>query len=174
MARVRGQSPIVAAVGGLLVGAAAAGGTWLVRRRYRSGAPDRERDRLETDVVDALCADEVAGSCAIDVAALGPGIIELTGEVPDEEASDRAAAVAGAVEGVHTVVNRLDVAMLERHLDETRRRHEAGDPALAAQGWEGVRSGMGTRRQGPTDPARPDDSQEMREDALGLMDGRRR
>ena len=55
---------------------------------------------------------------------------------------------------VHTVVNRLTVEMLEQHLEDTRRRHEDGAPQLHERRWEGMGTGMGARRQGPTDPPR--------------------
>lgn len=173
MARARGRQNLLAGLVGVAVGAAAAGGTWWLRRRQHPGVRglDRESARLEARVVDALCEDEVAGSCPIDVAALGHGVIELTGKVPDEGAADRAAEVAQRVEGVHTIVNRLEVELVERHLAETRRRREEGAPELNQHGWEGMRSGMGARRQGPTDPSRADDSTAMKEDSIGL-DGR--
>lgn len=172
MARRRGSRNLLASLVGVVAGAAAASGTYWLRRRQRAGfGLDRGSVRLETDVVDALCEDEVAGACPIDVAALGPGIIELSGTVPDDGAAARAASVAQRVAGVHTVVNRLSIEQLERHLADTRRRHEAGAPELQQSGWEGMRSGMGAHRQGPTDPALPDDSVEMTGDAIGL-DGR--
>ena len=173
MRRARGGSNLLAGLVGFAAGAAAAGGTWWLRRRQRAGAGglDRESARLEASVVDALCEDEVAGHCPIDVAALGHGIIELTGKVPDEGAADRAAEVAQRVDGVHTVVNRLEVELIERHLADTRRRREEGAPELNQHGWEGMRAGMGAHRQGPTEPPRADDSAALTEDSIGL-DGR--
>lgn len=174
MRRARGNRNLLANLVGLAAGAAAASGTYWLRRQGHFGGstgPDRAAERLETDVVDALCEDEVTGNCPIDVATLGNGIIELSGTVPDEAASERATEVAQRVHGVHTVVNRLVVEMLEKHMEETRRRHDEGAPELQAQQWEGMGSGMGTRRQGATDPPRADDSTSMKEDAIGL-DGR--
>jgi hypothetical protein len=163
---------LYAGIVGLAAGTAAAGSTYFIRRRWARQNQERVYDHLEVDVVDALCADDVAGSCPIDVAALGPGLIELTGTVPDEAAATRAAEVAQRVDGVHTVVNRLTVEVLEQHLAENRRRRETGAAELNARGWEGVGSGMGARRQGEeTDPNRDDDSQAMTEDAIG-SDGR--
>ena len=171
--RARGNGNLLANLVGLAAGAAAAGGTYWLRQRGRLGERriDRVAERLEIDVVDALCGDEVTGTCPIDVAAIDHGIIELSGTVPDEAASERAAAVAQRVDGVHTVVNRLIAEKVERHLEDTRRRHEDGAPELNQSGWEGLRTGMGARRQGATDPARADDSTAMKEDAIGL-DGR--
>lgn len=165
---------LLAGIVGLAAGGAAAGGTFLIRRRMRGRSAEPGYDRLEIDVVDALCADEIAGSCAIDVAALGPGLVELTGRVPDQDAAGRAAAVAQRVAGVHTVVNRLVVERVEQQLEETRRRYGAGDPELRARRWDGVSSGMGARRQGAeTDPDQGDDSQVAIEDAARMDDGMR-
>jgi len=160
---------LLAGLAGLAVGTAVAGGAYLLRRRIGSRSPLRAQERLEAAVVTALRSDDVAGRCAIDVAGLGPGMIELSGRVPNQEAADRAAETAQRVLGVHTVVNRLSVERVELHLEETRRRYGAGDPALRAGGWEGMRSGMGARRQSTaTDPARPDDSAHLKEEAIGL------
>lgn len=165
---------LLAGIVGLAAGSAAAGGTFFIRRRMRGRPGEPGYDRLEIDVVDALCGDEIAGSCAIDVAALGPGLVELTGRVPDQEAAGRAAAVAQRVAGVHTVVNRLVVERVEQQLEETRRRYGEGDPELRARRWDGVSSGMGRQRQGAdTDPDRTDDSQAAIEDAAGPDDGMR-
>jgi len=159
---------VFAGIVGLAAGTAAAGGTFLLRRSWRQRSQAGVYESLEIAVVDALCADDVAGACPIDVAALGPGLIELTGTVPDEAAGARAAEVAQRVAGVHTVVNRLVVEQLEHRLAETRRRRAAGAAELSAGGWEGLNSGMGSRRLGDqTDPQADDDSQAMVEDAIG-------
>jgi osmotically-inducible protein OsmY len=131
MRRARGNRNLLASLVGLAAGAAAASGTYWLRQRGHFGGStrtDRDAERLETDVVDALCDDEVTGDCPIDVAMLGRGIIELSGEVPDEAASERATEVAQRVHGVHTVVNRLVVKMLETHMEATRRRHDEAVP----------------------------------------------
>ena len=169
-----GHRSRLAGIVGLVAGTAVAGATYLLRRRRRGRSPDRTGERLETAVVDALCADEIAGACPIDVAAAGPGLIELSGRVPDQNTAARAAEVAGQVMGVHTVVNRLTVERTEQQWDSTRRRYFQGDPGLRASGWEGLRSGMGARRrEEETDPARADDSQPGAEDAIGLDGGMR-
>jgi hypothetical protein len=139
----------------------------MLRRFQERSRLDPSLEQLETETVDALCADPVTGRCAIDVAALGPGVIELSGSVPDEDASDRAADVVQRVAGVATIVNRLRVEVLERHFEETKRRHDEGDPSLQAAGWEGMRAGMGARRQGSqTEPNRADDSVPLRENSI--------
>lgn len=133
MRRARGNRNLLASLVGLAAGAAAASGAYWLRQRGHFGGStrtDRDAERLETDVVDALCDDEVTGDCPIDVATLGRGIIELSGTVPDEAASERAVEVTQRVHGVQTVVNRLAVEMLEKHMEETRRRHDDGAPDL--------------------------------------------
>lgn len=167
MSRIRFSRSLLAGTLGVGAGAAYAAVRMLLRRRQERPPLDPELEQLETDAVDALCADAVTGRCAIDVAALGPGVIELSGSVPDEAASDRAADVVQRVQGIATVVNRLRVEVLERHLEDTRRRRGAGEPALHASGWEGMRAGMGARRQGPqTEPARRDDAADLQNEAI--------
>lgn len=137
MRRVRGKGNMLASLVGLAAGAAAASGAYWLRRRGHFGGitrTDRDAERLETDVVDALCDDEVTGNCPIDVAMLGSGIIELSGTVPDEAASERATEVAQRVHGVHTVVNRLAVEMLEKHMEETRQRNDEVTPEVGLNG----------------------------------------
>lgn len=120
-------------------------------------------EALEEEAVDALRRDPVTGACAIDVAALAPGIIELTGVVPTHDAGQRAARLLHALTGVRTVVNRLDEGSVEEQLAFSRVRRASGDAASRERHWYGVRVGMGRRRQSPeTEPARPDDSVERR------------
>ena len=151
----------VALVVGVAAGAAAAvyfGWRGLRRRRSRQAELATPFAALENATVEALRADERAGSRAIDVAALGAGIIELTGTVGTEEEARRAVEVAQRVEDVHTVVNRLEIGAVEEHIVRTRRRFDDGDPALTESHWYGVRVGTGRRRQGvSTDPDRNDD-----------------
>jgi hypothetical protein len=119
--------------------------------------------RLEDAVVEALRRDATTGACAIDVAALGPGIIELSGVVPTQEVGQRAARLLHALTGVRTVVNRLEVGSLEDRLADNRQRRAEGEPALRDRQWYGVRVGTGRRRQSPdTDPDRPDDTVERK------------
>jgi hypothetical protein len=98
----------------LIVGAAAGVGLAayaLMRLARRGRAVPKlppELDSLEEAAVEALRNDEVTGNCAIDVAAIAPGILELSGFVPDHDAAERAVRVLHALTGVRTVVNRLD------------------------------------------------------------------
>lgn len=134
----------------------------LVRRRRARAVPG-VLDRLEESAVEALRRDRVTGGCAIEVGAVGPGIIELTGTVPTQEAGDRAARLLHAVAGVRTVVNRLETGTLEEHLAENRWRRAQGEPSLRERTWYGVRVGTGRRRQSvETDPSRPDDTVERK------------
>jgi hypothetical protein len=168
---LKSQRNVFAGIVALAAATAAAGSTYFLRRTWRQRRADGVYEGLEVAVVDALCADDVAGACPIDVAALGPGIIELSGNVPDEAAGARAAEVAGRVDGVHTVVNRVTVERVERHLAETRRRRAAGEAQLSASGWEGLSSGMGSGRQGEqTEPSASADAPHMVENAIGADD----
>ena len=122
---------------------------------------------IEQRVVDALVEDEVIAGRSIEVAALSYGIVEITGEVQDDEEARRVVALAQSVPGVRTVLNRMDVADLEGRLAETRQRYDDGDPALHETHWYGVRVGTGTRRQGrSTDPDQRDDRVDIVERTL--------
>lgn len=132
-------------------------------RRARSTQPRTVREmnelaELEESVVEALRVDAVTGSCAIDVTAIGPGIVELSGVVPTEEAAQRAARLMHAVPGVRTVINRLEEGSVEERLAENRARRERGEPETLERHWTGLGVGTGRRRQSPsTDPDRPSD-----------------
>lgn len=83
------QRNMFASIVGLAAGTAAASSTFFLRRALRQRSRAGVYEQLEVAVVDALCADDVAGACPIDVAAVGPGVIELSGTVPDEAAGAR-------------------------------------------------------------------------------------
>lgn len=120
-------------------------------------------DYLEDAAVDVLRRDPQTGACAIDVAATGPGMIELTGVVPTQEVSQRAARLLHSLPGVRTVVNRLDTGALEQQLATNRTRRARGEPATRERQWYGVRVGTGRRRQSlDTDPGRTDDTVKRR------------
>jgi hypothetical protein len=133
--------------------------------RGRHGRADRgpelpaELDALEDSAVEMLRRDPATGECAIDVAAIAPGIVELTGYVPTQEAGQRAARVLHSLPGVRTVISRLEVGSYESRLAEARGRHARGEPETLERQWYGVRVGTGRRRQSPaTEPSRTDDS----------------
>ncbi|HEX6307884.1 MAG TPA: BON domain-containing protein [Longimicrobiales bacterium] len=135
----------------------------LVRRRQRRTPPATVLDHLEDAAVGVLRRDAVTGSCAIDVAAIAPGIIELTGIVPTQEIGQRAARLLHALAGVRTVINRLETRALEQHLAENREMRARGEPWTRERQWYGVRVGTGRRRQSiDTDPGRNDDTVKRR------------
>ena len=107
-----------------------------------------EGSELEERVLEAFINDPIMSERAVDIGALGEGIIELTGWVYTDEESDHAVTLTRGVPGVETVVNRLDVRAEEDEIEENRRRFESGDPALTEARWEGNRVGTGRRRQG--------------------------
>lgn len=139
----------------------------LVRRRGSALPHTSDLDHLEDAAVDALRRDPQTGSAAIDVAALGPGMIELTGVVPTHEVAQRAARLMHALPGVRTVVNRLDTGAVEQHLASNRVRRARGEPALRERQWYGVRVGTGRRRQSAdTDPGPTEDAVKRRSRGL--------
>jgi hypothetical protein len=144
---------------------------WLGRLRPPGWAKLRHRHEmgsLEQRVLAVLEEDADLSHRAIGVAAIAGGIIELTGRVATEEEAARAVGLAGEVAGVRTVLNRLDSAALEDHLEVTRRRMSEGDPSLAETQWSGQGVGMGRRRQSRwTDPPRPDDRADILSRELG-------
>jgi hypothetical protein len=125
---------------------------------------------LEDAVLDAFLDDEVLAERGIDVGAISEGIVELSGSVLTRGEAMHAVAVAQGVQGVATVVNRMDI------VEERERLHprfdDTDDEGFAMSGeWTGHQSGMGSRRQGEeTDPARRDDSHHQREVAMEQAD----
>jgi hypothetical protein len=154
----------------VLAAAAVAGATLIsfaflriARRRGRRVPSTSALDFLEDSAVAALRRDPQTGVCAIDVAAIAPGIVELTGNVPTHEVGQRAARLLHALPGVRTVINRLDAGTLEQHLADNRNRRARGEPATRERQWYGVRVGTGRRRQSAdTDPGRLDDTVKRR------------
>lgn len=114
-------------------------------------SPDAE---LEERVLEAFHNDPILAERAVDIGALGEGIIELSGWVHTEDEADHAVTLTRGVPGVNTVVNRLDVRAEVDELEDAARRVSEGDPALTGARWEGNRVGTGRRRQGTS--AEPD------------------
>lgn len=137
-------------------------------RLRRMGPEQRALNALEDRVLEAFYADPVLGDRGIDIGAISPGIIELSGSVWAEEEAERAVRVATGVNGVRTVVNRMDVEDEARHFERTRRRlEEEGSGLTSLQHGTARVGGMGMRRQGrETDPDRPDDSHDIGMGAL--------
>lgn len=126
-------------------------------RLRRMAVEQDELMQLEELVLDAFLADPILGERGIDIGAISPGIIELSGSVRSEEEADQAVHAANAVEGVRTVVNRLEIE------SETRARGGGGEGSE----WTGRMVGMNRRRQGrQTDPETNDDSQPQTAKAL--------
>jgi hypothetical protein len=113
-----------------------------------------EGEELEERVLEAFRNDPILSERAVDIGAIGRGIIELTGWVHAEDESHHAVVVTRGVPGVETVVNRLTVREDEDRLDETGRRYERGEAETSAR-WEGQGVGTGRPRQGSSgDPGR--------------------
>jgi osmotically-inducible protein OsmY len=138
--------------------------------RLRRAVRDQDEvTRLEDAVLDAFLADEVLGERGIDVGAISRGIIELSGSVYTDDEADRAVRLAQRVDGVDTVVNRLDVED-DGHL-RGRFPLRDDDAARRETEWTGLNVGMGRRRQGrDTDPDRSDDSRHIQEVSLEHTD----
>lgn len=106
---------------------------------------------LEERVLEAFNNDPILAERAIDIGAMGAGIIELSGWVDSDDEAEHAMTVARGVPGVETVVNRLMIDDEEQQLGENVRRRQDGDPALSEARWEGQQVGTGRRRQGTSD-----------------------
>ena len=108
---------------------------------------DEDDEALEERVLEAFRNDPVLAERAIDIGAIGDGIIELTGWVHEPDEATHAVTITRGVPGVETVVNRLDVrvATSEDAMDEV-----SDDPNAPLPGgrWEGQQVGTGRRRQG--------------------------
>jgi hypothetical protein len=96
-----------------------------------------EGEMLEERVLEAFRNDPVLSERAIDIGAIGTGIIELTGWVHAEDETHHAVTVTRGVPGVETVVNRLTVREEEERYDERGRRYRAGDEETSPR-WEGM------------------------------------
>lgn len=124
-----------------------------VHRRFEEEEEQYQVDgeaeaELEERVLEAFENDPTLGERAVDIGALGEGVIELSGWVHTDDESEHAVTIARGVPGVETVVNRLTVGEDEERFEENARRVEEGDPALTESRWEGQRVGTGRRRQG--------------------------
>ena len=108
---------------------------------------DEDDQELEERVLEAFRNDPTLSERAIDIGAIGDGIIELTGWVHEADEATHAVTITRGVPGVETVVNRLDVRLAgsEESMDEID-----DDPNAPLPGgrWEGQQVGTGRRRQG--------------------------
>ena len=142
--------------------------------RFRPGRLRREpRDQdelllMEDTVLDAFLGDALLRDRGIDVGAISPGIVELSGAVFTRGEAAHAVAVAQGVEGVRTVVNRMEVDDGRGHSSSP---DAEDDVRTSGSEWTGHSSGMGSRRQGrDSDPFHRDDSHRQREMALERAD----
>lgn len=149
-----------------------AGGVPVQERPGRLRRDARDQDELltlEDAVLDAFLEDELLFERGIDVGAISRGIVELSGSVFTRGEAAHAVAVAQTVNGVATVVNRMEI---EDERERLHPRFDTDDEGFEMSGeWTGHQSGMGSRRQGEeTDPARRDDSHHQREVAMEQAD----
>lgn len=133
--------------------------------RTPRGVPDEDAlASLEDDVIDAFLEDPVLSERGIDVGCVGRGILELSGSVHSADEAERAVRLARRIDGVTTVVNRMEVDH-----DGRRAGNEGWEGKMGGE-WTGRQVGMGQRRQSEeTDPG-ADDSQHLREVALEASD----
>lgn len=151
----------VLVAGVALTGAAA---LYAVSRLMKSGpvAGRLERRGLETAVIKALLKDEIARSQGIDVAAVGAGVIEVSGNINSQSDARHVVDVIDAVPGVHAVLNRLEIPSVENRLQRNSKKNAGESPR-----WYGGSVGIGRRRQGmDTEPPRRDDSIALRSRSL--------
>ena len=114
---------------------------------------DEDDEVLEERVLEAFRNDPILSERAVDIGAIGDGIIELTGWVHEPDEATHAVTITRGVPGVETVVNRLDVRLggaAEEEIDEIE-----DDPSAPIPGgrWEGQQVGTGRRRQGNSSEA---------------------
>ena len=107
---------------------------------------DGEDEALEERVLEAFRNDPTLSERAIDIGAIGDGIIELTGWVHEPDEATHAVTITRGVPGVETVVNRLDVRLAGAE-DPVEIEDDPSAPIPGAR-WEGQQVGTGRRRQG--------------------------
>lgn len=109
---------------------------------------DEDDQELEERVLEAFRNDPTLSGRAIDIGAIGDGIIELTGWVHEADEATHAVTITRGVPGVETVVNRLDVRLAGS--EESMEEEIDDDPNTPLPGgrWEGQQVGTGRRRQG--------------------------
>jgi hypothetical protein len=126
-------------------------------------ALSRELRALEKRVIRGLRATRSTRDQAIDVEAVGAGVIELSGYVDTEELAHEVIALVDSIPGVHAVFNRMNVRAVEARLQQNRTR----STERAGTRWYGGSVGIGRRRQNPgTDPQRRDDHADMKMKSL--------
>ncbi len=110
---------------------------------------DAEGDSaLEEGVLRAFRRDPVLSERAIDIGAIGEGIIELSGWVETHAESELAMSVTRSVPGIVTVVSRLFIGADEPDASELDEQELDEGAPMPGGVWEGQRVGTGRRRQG--------------------------
>lgn len=112
---------------------------------------DEDEDALEERVLEAFRNDPILAERAVDIGAIGDGIIELTGWVHEADEATHAVTITRGVPGVETVVNRLDVRLAGS--DEPAEIDDDPDAPVRGGRWEGQQVGTGRRRQGNSSEA---------------------
>lgn len=149
---------------GMAAGVLFTAGIFALISRGRRGrnALRREMRVLEKRVIRALRSQPGTREQAVDVEALGAGVVELSGYVDTEQMAREVVELVDRVPGVHAVFNRLDVRSVEMRLRKNRTRGSG-----AGTRWYGGGVGIGRRRQNPaTDPQRRDDHADLKLKAL--------
>jgi hypothetical protein len=124
---------------------------------------DEDDEALEERVLEAFRNDPTLSERAIDIGAIGDGIIELTGWVHEADEATHAVTITRGVPGVETVVNRLDVRL--EASEEAEEMDDDTNAPLPGGRWEGQQVGTGKRRQGnSTEPDRHADPKPELED----------
>lgn len=109
---------------------------------------DEEDEALEERVLEAFRNDPILSERAIDIGAIGDGIIELTGWVHEADEATHAVTITRGVPGVETVVNRLDVRVAGSTSGVADEIDDDPNAPLPGGRWEGQQVGTGRRRQG--------------------------
>jgi len=114
---------------------------------------EEDDEALEERVLEAFRNDPILAERAVDIGAIGDGIIELTGWVHEPDEATHAVTITRGVPGVETVVNRLDVRAAGS--EERTDMDIDDDPSTPLPGgrWEGQQVGTGRRRQGNSSEA---------------------
>ena len=134
---------------GVGAGLVVAAGIMAALRAGRQGrqALKREMRALEKRVIRALRANRNTREQAVDVEALGAGVIQLSGSADTAELAKEIVELVDRVPGVHAVFNRMDVRSVEARLRDNRNRNaERGGTR-----WYGGNGGIGPRRHLPAD-----------------------
>jgi hypothetical protein len=105
-----------------------------------------EDEALEERVLEAFRNDPILSERAVDIGAIGDGIIELTGWVHEADEATHAVTITRGVPGVETVVNRLDIRLADA--EESMDIDDDTNAPLPGGRWEGQQVGTGRRRQG--------------------------